>query len=64
MWLSSLAKADYNLEAHNIINRFESIQGEFDAYKKKSEKEIDDLWVKLSKVRLDRDETLKKLKQV
>ena len=37
---------------------------EFEAYEKKATKEIDELWVKLSKCRRDRDETLEKLKKI
>ena len=64
MWLNKIASATWNVDAHNILGKYETIRDEFDDYKLKSQKEIDDLWDKLSKCRKNLTESYEKLRKL
>lgn len=63
-WLKSIAAATYNLDAYNIIAKYDALKIEFEQYEKKSRYEIDDLSTKLSKCKLERTEALENLKKL
>ena len=63
-WILSVAEDTFNVDAHNILEKFRALEKEYEQYKSRTEKEIDELWEKLSKCRKHKNEYKDNLRKI
>lgn len=63
-WMVSVAHASYNLDAHNIIDRYEDLKIEFEEFETKTTKKILRLEKQQEKLKTEKEEALAHLKKL